>query len=94
VHRKRGVTVFVGHAPHKTPVDFDARMLMPEKMVIGSMYGTCRPRVDVPRLIRLYPAGKLKLDELVTRTYPLERVNEAFDALAAGEVARSVLTID
>jgi Zn-dependent alcohol dehydrogenase len=91
--RKRGVTVFVGHAPHKTPVDFDARMLMPEKMVIGSMYGTCRPRVDVPRLIGLYQAGKLKLDELVTQTYPLERVNEAFDALAAGQVARSVLTI-
>jgi Zn-dependent alcohol dehydrogenase len=91
--RKRGVTVFVGHAPHKTPMDFDARMLMPEKMVIGSMYGTCRPRVDVPRLIRLYQADKLKLDELVTRTYPLERVNEAFDALAACQVARSVLTI-
>jgi Zn-dependent alcohol dehydrogenase len=47
----------------------------------------------VPRLIALYQAGKLKLDELVTQTYPLERVNEAFDALAAGQVARSVLTI-
>jgi S-(hydroxymethyl)glutathione dehydrogenase/alcohol dehydrogenase len=91
--RKRGVTVFVGHAPHRTPVDFDARMLMPEKMVIGSMYGTCRPRVDVPRLIGLYRAGKLKLDELVTRTYPLEQVNEAFTALAEGQVARSVLTM-
>jgi S-(hydroxymethyl)glutathione dehydrogenase/alcohol dehydrogenase len=91
--RKRGVTVFVGHAPHKTPVDFDARMLMPEKMVIGSMYGTCRPRVDVPRLIGLYQAGKLKLDELVTRTYPLAQVNEAFAALGEGQVARSVLTM-
>jgi S-(hydroxymethyl)glutathione dehydrogenase/alcohol dehydrogenase len=91
--RKRGVTVFVGHAPHKTSVDFDARMLMPEKMVIGSMYGTCRPRVDVPRLIGLYQAGKLKLDELVTRTYPLAQVNEAFAALGEGQVARSVLTI-
>ena len=91
--RKRGVTVFVGHAPHSTPVDFDARMLMPEKMVIGSMYGTCRPRVDVPRLIGLYQAGKLKLDELVTRTYPLEQVNQAFAALAEGQVARSVLSM-
>ena len=41
--RRRGVTVFVGHAPDNTPVDFDAKMLALEKTVIGSMYGTCRP---------------------------------------------------
>ena len=92
--RRRGVTVFVGHAPENTPVALDARMLMHEKSVIGSYYGSARPHVDFPRLIRLYKAGKLKLDELVTRTYPLERVNEAFDALAKGEVARSVLSLD
>jgi len=91
--RKRGITVFVGHAPFNTAVDFDARMLMPEKMVIGSMYGSCRPRVDFPRLLGLYKSGKLKLDELVTRVYPLEQVNDAFVALGKGEVARSVLTL-
>jgi S-(hydroxymethyl)glutathione dehydrogenase/alcohol dehydrogenase len=91
--RKRGVTVFVGHAPHGTHFDFDARMLMFEKTVIGSMYGSARPHVDIPRLIGLYRAGRLKLDELVTRTYPLEEVNQAFAALAAGQVARSVLAI-
>lgn len=91
--RKRGVTVFVGHAPFHTPIQMDARILMPEKMVIGSMYGTARPRVDFPRLIGLYKAGRLKLDELVTRVYPLARVNDAFDALAKGEVARSVLDL-
>ena len=91
--RKRGVTVFVGHAPHGTPVPFDARMLMPEKMVIGSMYGSARPHVDIPRLIALYRAGRLKLDELVTRSFALDQVNEAFAALASGQVARSVLTL-
>ncbi len=91
--RKRGVTVFVGHAPENTPVQMDARLLMQEKMVIASMYGTARPRVDFPRLIGLYQAGRLKLDELVSRVYPLEQVNEAFDALARGEVARSVLDL-
>lgn len=91
--RKRGVTVYVGHAPFNTPVALDARMLMHEKMVIGSYYGTARPHVDFPRLIRLYKAGRLKLDELVTRVYSLEEVNNAFEALAKGEVARSVLTL-
>ena len=92
--RKRGVTVFVGHAPHNTPVAMDARMLMHEKLVIGSYYGTARPHVDFHRLIGLYRAGKLKLDELITRTYPLEGINDAFDAMAKGEVARSVLSLE
>ncbi len=91
--RRRGITVFVGHAPDNTPVDFDARILAPEKTVIGSMYGSCRPRLDFPRIFSLYKAGKLKLDELVTRVYPLEGVNEAFEALGRGEVARSVLDL-
>ena len=58
------------------------------------MYGTARPHVDFPRLVSLYKAGQLKLDELVTRTYPLEGINDAFEALARGEVARSVLGFD
>jgi S-(hydroxymethyl)glutathione dehydrogenase / alcohol dehydrogenase len=91
--RRRGVTVFVGHAPQDTPVALDARMLIPEKTIIGSLYGTARTYVDFPRLINLYKAGKLKLDELVTRRYPLEGINDAFDALAKGEVARSVLML-
>ncbi len=91
--RRRGVTVYVGHAPDNTPVDFDAKILALEKTVIGSLYGSCRPRIDFPRIFALYRAGKLKLDELVTRVYPLEEVNAAFDALGKGEVARSVLDL-
>ena len=91
--RKRGLTVYVGHAPFDTPVALDARMLMHEKMVMGSYYGTARPHIDIPRLIKLYQAGKLKLDELVSRTYSLEQINEAFEALEKGEVARSILSI-
>ena len=92
--RSRGVTVWVGHAPVNTPVTLDARDLMLEKTVIASMYGSARPQIEFPRLLDLYKAGKLKLDELVTRSFPLEGVNDAFDALGKGEVARSVLTFD
>ena len=92
--RKRGITVWVGHAPVNTPVTIDARELMPEKSVIGSMYGTARPQIEFPRLLNLYKSGKLKLDELITRRFPLEEVNAAFEVLGRGEVARSVLTLD
>ena len=91
--RRRGMTVFIGHAPVNTPVEIDARILMLEKSVIGSYYGTARTHIDFNRLLSLYGAGKLKLDELVTRTYPLEGINDAFDALEKGEVARSVLDL-
>jgi S-(hydroxymethyl)glutathione dehydrogenase/alcohol dehydrogenase len=92
--RSRGVTVWVGHAPIDTPVTIDARDLMYEKTVIASMYGSGRPQIDFPRLLDLYKAGVLKLDELVSRSFPLEQVDAAFEALSKGEVARSVLTFD
>ena len=90
--RHRGITVWVGHAPLDTPVTIDARILMMEKTVIGSMYGSARPHIDFPRLIDLYRSGQLRLDELITRSFPVEEVNSAFDVLSKGEVARSVLT--
>jgi S-(hydroxymethyl)glutathione dehydrogenase/alcohol dehydrogenase len=91
--RKRGVTVWVGHAPLNTPVTIDARDLIQEKTVIGSFYGTARPHVDFPRLLDLYRSGRLMLDELVSRRFELEQVNEAFAVLGRGEVARSVLDL-
>jgi Zn-dependent alcohol dehydrogenase len=63
-------------------------------MVIGSMYGSARPHIDFPRLLNLYREGRLKLDELISRSFPLEEVNAAFDVLSNGEVARSVLTFE
>jgi S-(hydroxymethyl)glutathione dehydrogenase/alcohol dehydrogenase len=89
--RSRGLTVWVGHAPVETPVTIDARALMKEKMVIASFYGSARPQIEFPRLVSLYKAGKLKLDELITRSFPLENINDAFEALGKGEVARSTL---
>ena len=90
--RKRGITVWVGHAPIDTSVTIDARALVNEKTVIGSLYGSARPHIEFPRLLQLYKAGKLKLDELISRRFPLDEVNAAFEALGQGEVARSVLS--
>jgi S-(hydroxymethyl)glutathione dehydrogenase/alcohol dehydrogenase len=51
-------------------------------------------RVHMPQYVELYQQGRLKLDEMVTRTGRLEDVNEAFRAMKAGEVARTVLKFD
>ncbi len=92
--RSRGVTVWVGHAPLDTSVTIDARDLMWERTVMASMYGSTRPQIDFPRLLDLYRSGRLKLDELVSRRFPMEQADAAFEALSKGEVARSVLTFD
>ena len=64
-----------------------------EKTLKGSFYGSARFHLDMPRILNLYRQGKLDLDGLVSRRYPLAEINEAFDALRNGEVSRSVLTI-
>lgn len=92
--RPRGTAVYVGHAPVNTELVMDARMWIAEKTVIGSFYGSARVHVDFPRIVQLYREGKLQIDELVTREYPLEGVNDAFAALDRGEVARSILRME
>ena len=92
--RSRGVSIWVRHAPFNTPVTVDARELMQEKIVMGSMYGSAQPKITFNRLLNLYKSGKLRLDELISKTYILEDVNDAFVALGNGEVARSTLTFE
>ncbi|HEY0407491.1 MAG TPA: Zn-dependent alcohol dehydrogenase [Pyrinomonadaceae bacterium] len=65
--------------------------VMQEKRLIGSVYGSGQPSRDVPRLVALYQEGKLKLDELATRSYPLAGINDALAALASGEGARGII---
>src|SRR2546425_3570122 len=90
---KRGVCVVVGVAPMAMEISVPVMTLVYEERVLtGSVYGSSRPAIDIPKLIALYRAGKLKLDELLTRTYPFTEINEAYAALERGEVARSVVT--
>lgn len=90
---KRGLAVMVGVTPMTAEISVPVMSLVfEERMLTGSVYGSSRPRIDIPRLIDLYRAGRLKLDELLTRTYPFAQINEAYEALERGEVARSVVT--
>lgn len=61
------------------------------KTIKGCWYGSANVNEDVPKLIELYQKGELKLDELISREISVDQVNEAFEAMAAGEVARSVI---
>jgi alcohol dehydrogenase (nicotinoprotein) len=61
------------------------------KSVKGSLFGDCNPTTDIPKILGLYQAGDLKLDELITRTYTLEQVNEGYDDLLSGKNIRGVM---
>jgi len=90
--RRGGTAVAVGIPPLGSEMTINAgELVYQEKTLKGSYYGTARPHADMPRLLDLYLAGRLPLDKLVSRTYPLDKVNEAYAALLAGEVARSIL---
>jgi Zn-dependent alcohol dehydrogenase len=66
-------------------------MALQEKTLKGTMYGSIRPNIDIPRLVELYLDGRLKVDELISRTYSLDEINEGFEALRTGQVARGVV---
>ena len=90
--KRGGKVVVVGVPPVTAMVSLPAALIaLAEKSVIGSLYGSANVRRDMPRMLDLYAAGKLKLKELVSRKLPLEKINDAFDAMMTGEVARSVI---
>ena len=64
------------------------------KAILGCVYGSADPERDFPRLLELHRAGRLHLDRLISRRIGLDDVNDAFRAMEAGEVARSVIVFD
>ncbi|WP_066903016.1 NDMA-dependent alcohol dehydrogenase [Millisia brevis] len=66
-------------------------MTLWRKEVRGSLFGDCNPTVDIPRILGLYQSGDIKLDELVTKTYTLDQINEGYDDLLNGKNIRGVL---
>jgi len=92
--RKGGTAVAIGIGAADAEIPIPAQWLVyGERRLLGSFYGSARPRVDFDRMLRLYQAGKLKLDELISRRISLDGVNEAFAAMRAGEVARSIIEV-
>jgi S-(hydroxymethyl)glutathione dehydrogenase / alcohol dehydrogenase len=90
--RKGGAVVLTGLSRMDAQAAFPMfPFVMQEKRLLGSVYGSGQPSRDIPRLISLYQEGRLKLGELVSRTYALDQVNAALTALAASDGARGVI---
>jgi alcohol dehydrogenase len=61
------------------------------KTLAGTIFGSCNPKADIERLARLYQTGQLQLDEMITRRYRLDDINDAYADLLNGEIVRGVI---
>ena len=83
------------HPALETSIDLSAVMLtLFERQLVGSLFGSANPRQAIPELLELYAMGQLDLDGLVTRTYPLEGINDGYDDMRAGRNIRGILVFD
>jgi NDMA-dependent alcohol dehydrogenase len=86
-----GKCIIVGMAPIGTALNIQSYEFLLGKNIVGTVQGEIRAAVDIPRYIDLYMNGKLPIDKLITRSYSLDEINEAFAALERGEVIKSVI---
>jgi S-(hydroxymethyl)glutathione dehydrogenase/alcohol dehydrogenase len=95
VLRKGGTAIVVGVANQKDTTSIrTASLTFGEKTIKGSYFGSARPREDFPRLISLYRNRRLKLDELISRTYRIDEAQQAFTDMTAGRNARGVIVFE
>ncbi len=86
------VAVGLGGVNDTFPVPINA-LVQRQKRVIGSLYGSANPPVDIPRILDAYLAGRLPLDDLVGEHYALRDINAAFDDLVSGSGGRGVIRL-
>ncbi len=92
--RKTGTAVVVGVQPTGQDVSVEGWHLLEDRTLMGAFHGAARPRIDFLWILNLYKQGKIKLDELISRYRPLDEINEAFEDMSQGKVARTVLVFD
>jgi len=89
-----GTLTVVGVPKLGSSLEVVVHSLYQNKAILGCRYGAARPRRDFPMLADLYLAGRLKIDELITRRYRLDDFGQAVDDLRAGHLARGVFLLD
>ena len=88
-----GTLVILGVPPLGSTVEFMTVATYLDVTIMGCRYGTSRPQTDVNRICELYKAGKFKLDELVSRVYPMEEIHTLLEDMHEGRLARGVLDV-
>ncbi len=91
-HKGWGVSVIIGVAAAGQEICTRPFQLVTGRVWKGSAFGGARGRTDVPKIVDWYMEGKISIDDLITHTMPLERINDAFDLMHKGESIRSVVT--
>lgn len=92
--RRGGTATIIGMIPVGVKIELTGSAFLQEKKIQGSMMGSNRFRVDMPRFIDFYLQGRLHLDEMISKRIALSEVNEAFKDMKSGAVARSVIMFD
>jgi S-(hydroxymethyl)glutathione dehydrogenase/alcohol dehydrogenase len=90
----RGTATIVGVLPPDATIEFPWMAIRPECKIQTSRMGSNQFRVDIPNYLELYRQGRLDLDQMISARRPLGDINDAFRAMNAGEVARTVLTFN
>jgi S-(hydroxymethyl)glutathione dehydrogenase/alcohol dehydrogenase len=92
--RPGGTATIIGMVPFGTKVELHGADFLRERRIQGSAMGSNRFRVDMPRLVDFYLQGKLHLDRMVSGRMPLERINEGFEEMKKGGIARNVIVFN
>ncbi|HEX7474414.1 MAG TPA: zinc-binding dehydrogenase [Dehalococcoidales bacterium] len=90
----RGMTVVIGLAMGNLAAIMPIELVMSEKILTGCGGGSLRTSIDIPNLVSLYQSGRLKLDELISGHYPLEKINDAITSLEKGEALRNIIVME
>jgi S-(hydroxymethyl)glutathione dehydrogenase/alcohol dehydrogenase len=92
--RASGAATIIGMVPEGQMIEVHGADLLDDKKLQGSNMGSNHFRVDMPNFVEFYLSGKLKLDDMISERIPLTGINEAFEEMKSGEVARSVIVFD
>ncbi len=90
-HKGWGESIIIGVAGAGQEISTRPFQLVTGRVWRGSAFGGARGRTDVPTIVDWYMEGKLNIDDLITHTMPLERINDAFDLMHEGKSIRSVI---